>query len=353
MAAFLAVWGILSALMSQVGSLGTFLPLRFFIGAAEAGFFPGTILFMSYWVPAAHRSRFGAYFMLAIPLSIVVGGPVSGLILTHMHQIGGLQGWRWLFIVEGLPSVALALAWFILVEDRPENAAWLTTAERHWLSGVLRVEASAKSGAGEPFRWRSIFNTRVLLLCAVQAGCPAVSVGVTMWLPQVVKEFGLSLVQVGFICAVPFGVGAVAMWYWSSHSDRTGERRWHLTLSPLMTAAGLALSLATPSPLLKFACLLLASLGMFAFLPLVWAISHRLFTDAAAPVGYAIVNMGSAAAGFLSPYLLGVLKERTGTYEAGIAVLAIIGFLTAACAYRLLSPENAERARPALNSGSV
>jgi ACS family tartrate transporter-like MFS transporter len=353
MAVFLGAWGVLSSLMSQISSLTEFLPLRFLIGVAEAGFFPGTILYMSYWVPAAHRARLGAYFMLAIPLSMVVGGPVSGLLLAHMDQVAGLHGWQWLFVIEGLPSILLAVIVYAIMDDRPEQAAWLTTPQRDWLVQTLRAEAKAKQVDGDAPGLRNLFHSRLFLLLGVQAGGPAVAYGVIMWLPQVVSEFGMSVVQTGFICALPFGFSAIAMWYWSAHSDRTGERRWHLTLSPLTTAFGLLLSLATASPLLKLLCLLIASLGMFAFLPLAWAASHRLFSDQEAPIGYAVVTMGGAIAGFFSPYLMGILKERTGGYESGILLLVGIGLLAALCAYRLLSPANEHAMARKLSAGSV
>jgi MFS transporter, ACS family, tartrate transporter len=352
MTAFLGIWGVLSVLMSQISGMSGFLPLRFLIGAAEAGFFPGTILYMSYWVPAAHRARLGAYFMLAIPLSMVVGGPISGLLLAHMDNVAGLRGWQWLFVIEGLPSIVLAAVVYWVISDRPEDAKWLTKSESTWLIETLRAEAKAKGTDGK-FLWRSLFNSRFFLLCGVQAGCPAVAYGVIMWLPQVVKEFGMTVVQTGFICAMPFATSAIGMWYWSAHSDRTGERRWHLTLAPLTTAFGLLLSLATPLPALKLVCLLIASLGMFAFLPLAWAASHRLFHGAAAPVGYGVVSMSGALAGFCSPYLMGVLKERTGSFESGILVLVGIGLIAALCAYRLLSVANDPASAPQLNAGSA
>jgi ACS family tartrate transporter-like MFS transporter len=352
MAAFLGSWGVLSVAMSQISGMAGFLPLRFLIGVAEAGFFPGTILYMSYWVPAAHRARLGAYFMLAIPLSMVIGGPVSGLLLAHLDQVGGLRGWQWLFVIEGLPSIVLAVVVYGIISDRPETAIWLTRSESTWLVETLRAEAQAKGTAGT-LVWRNIFSSRLFLLCGVQAGCPAVAYGVIMWLPQVVKEFGMSVVQTGFICAAPFATSALAMWYWSAHSDRTGERRWHLTLAPSTTALGLLLSLGTSSPVLKLVCLLVASLGMFAFLPLAWAASHRLFRDAEAPIGYAVVSMSGALAGFCSPYLMGVLKERTGSFESGILVLVGIGLIAALCAYRLLSPANDAASEPQLNAESA
>jgi ACS family tartrate transporter-like MFS transporter len=337
MAIFMATWGILSISMSVVSSPASFIIIRFLTGAAEAGFFPGTILYMSLWIPAAHRARIGGYFMLAIPLSSVIGGPISALILRHMQHIAGLQGWQWLFIVEGLPAVLLSAAVLLLIRDRPRQAAWLTAPELEWLTQTLAAEGrqhiatSASRGLGR------VLNRRVLLLCAVQFACPAVAYGVTLWLPQVVLGFGVSIVQTGFISALPFVVGAWAMWWWPAHSDKTGERKWHLTLAPLITAVGLGLSVATPSAPLKLICLLLASLGMFSFLPIAWAVAHRLFDDATAPLGYAMVTMCGALAGFVSPYLMGVLRERTGRFETGILALAAAGLVAAYAANRLFA----------------
>jgi ACS family tartrate transporter-like MFS transporter len=337
MTIFMGAWGCLSVLMSQVTTLEGFLTVRFLIGVAEAGFFPGTILYMSYWVPAAARAKFGAYFMLAIPLSIVIGGPISGLILQHLDTLAGLQSWQWLFIVEGLPAVLLAVVVFLFISDRPQSAAWLPAPERDWLIDTLHAESESRSRRGA-FQWRDVINARVLLLCAVQSGGPAVAYGVTMWLPQVVKGFGMSVVQTGFICAVPFATSAAAMWWWSWHSDKTGERQWHLTSAPLLAATGLLASLAVPSPLAKLACLIVASLGIFSFLPLAWAASHQLFTPRSAPIGYGMISMSGAVAGFVSPYAMGVLKERSGGFETGVVFLAIIGLLAAFCAYRLMRP---------------
>jgi nitrate/nitrite transporter NarK len=276
--------------------------------------------------------------MLAIPLSIVVGGPISGLIL-RMDHVAGLEGWQWLFILEGLPTLILARIVFSTISDRPDTAPWLTDPEKRWLRDTLHSEALSKKGPAQSFRLRTIFTRPVLLLCGVQAACPAVAYGVSFWLPQVVREFGLSITQTGFICAVPFAVGASVMGWWSSHSDKTGERRWHLTLCPLITAVGLGLSLTVQSPLAKLAFLMLASLGMFSFLPLAWAASHRLFSGSAAPTGYAVISMSGAIGGFTSPYVMGLLRERAGNFEAGILLLTAVGIAASLCAFLLYSDQ--------------
>jgi MFS family permease len=336
MAIFMTAWGALSISMALVSSTTELVVLRFLTGIAEAGFFPGTIYYMSLWIPSAHRARIGGYFMLAIPLASVVGAPLSGLILKHIHEVGGLQGWQWLFVLEGLPAVILGAVVFSVVKDHPRQAVWLDAEELDWLARAVRV-APPNQANDESRARRRIPRGAVALLCLVQFACPAVAYGVTLWLPQVVRGFGLSIVQTGFVSALPFVVGALAMWWWPAHSDRTGERKWHLTVAPLLSALGLALSVATPDPAMKLGCLLIASLGMFSFLPIAWAVAHELFDEATAPVGYAVISMCGALAGFVSPYLMGVLKERTGGFETGILVLAGAGLVGACAAYRLLS----------------
>jgi ACS family tartrate transporter-like MFS transporter len=234
--------------------------------------------------------------------------------------------------------VAVSIAVLRLIDDTPSRATWLTGPQRDWLMQTLATEAQPPAApVRPPTRRLSFLNRKVALLCFVQFACPAVAYGVTLWLPQVVQSFGTSIVETGLISALPFITGALAMWWWPAHSDRTGERKWHLTLAPLVSSLGLGLSVATSSPLLKLCCLLVASLGMFSFLPIAWAVSHSLFGRSAAPVGYAVVSMSGALAGFVSPYVMGVLRERTGNFELGIAVLAGTGLAAAWAANRLFT----------------
>jgi ACS family tartrate transporter-like MFS transporter len=345
MAAFMIAWGALSISMAFLSTPTSLIIVRFLTGAAEAGFFPGTILYMSLWVPATHRARIGGYFMLAIPLASVIGAPVSALILRHTHEVAGLEGWQWLFILEGLPAVAVSIAVLRLIDDTPSRAAWLTGPQRDWLMQTLAAEAQPSAApVRPPTGLLGLLNRKMALLCFVQFACPAVAYGVTLWLPQVVRSFGTSIVETGLISALPFITGALAMWWWPAHSDRTGERKWHLTLAPLVSSLGLGLSVATSSPLLKLCCLLVASLGMFSFLPIAWAVSHSLFGRSAAPVGYAVVSMSGALAGFVSPYVMGVLRERTGNFELGILVLAGTGLAAAWAANRLFARQPFESA---------
>jgi ACS family tartrate transporter-like MFS transporter len=328
MSFLVACWGVLAIAMAFVDSAPVFFVLRFLLGAAEAGFFPGTILYMNYWVPRAHRSRLGACFMIAVPLAMVVAGPVSGLILQWGGP-GGLDGWRWMFAVEGAPCLVLAaiLAWQLI--DRPSDAKWLADEEKAFIAADRAAEEAEKAAASQTEGWRSLFDLRLALLCTVTFGGPAVATGVTFWLPQVMTGFGLSIRDTGFLSALPFAVAGAAMWFWGAHSDRTGERTWHLALPLLVAAIGLGGSLVVAAPGIKFVLLLVASLGMFSYLPVAWAASHQLFKGKVAPVGYAIISMSGALAGLVAPAMLGMLRQATGNSDAGVLALTAIALVAA------------------------
>jgi MFS family permease len=328
MSFLVACWGVLAISMAFVHSAPVFFVLRFLLGVAEAGFFPGTILYMNYWVPRAHRSRVGSRFMIAVPLAMVVAGPVSGLVMQAGGPLG-LHGWRWMFLVEGAPCFFLAaiLAWLLI--DRPQRAGWLTGAEKAFIATDRAAEEAARAEAAPGEGWRALVGAPLALLCTVTFGGPAVATGVTFWLPQIMSGFGLSVVETGFLSALPFALAGAAMWVWGARPDR-GD--WGLRLSlPLVAAAvGLAGTLAVPTPILKFVMLLVASLGMFSYLPVAWAASHQLFKGRIAPIGYAIISMSGALAGLLAPTLLGVLRQKTGGNDAGVMALVAIAVLAAA-----------------------
>jgi MFS family permease len=328
MSFLVACWAVLAIAMAFVQSAPVFFVLRFLLGAAEAGFFPGTILYMNYWVPRAHRSRLGACFMIAVPLAMVVAGPVSGLVMQAGGPFG-LQGWRWMFLVEGAPCVLLAAVFAARLVDQPQQASWLTEGEMAYIEAERLQEHAAREETTAEAGWRSLIGLPLLLLCTVTFGGPAVATGVTFWLPQVMAGFGLTVVQTGFLSALPFAVAGAAMLAWSAREDRPGEQGWRLALPLVAAAIGLAGTLAAPTPALKFVMLLVASLGMFSYLPVAWSASHQLFKGRVAPIGYAIVSMSGALAGLLAPILLGVLRQKTGGSEAGVMALVIVAVLAA------------------------
>src|ERR1700754_2753733 len=216
-------WGLISGAMALVQGATSFYVLRFLLGAAEAGFFPGIILYLSYWFPARQRAAVTAIFMAAAPLSTVLGSPVSGALLD-MHGILGLSGWQWMFIIEGVPAVLLGVVVLFYMTDRPEKATWLSNDERNWLVRTMNTEAAQKAGTASHSVWRGLADLRVIGLSLVYFGTSAGLYTLGIWAPQIIKQFGLSSMQIGFLNALPGVVAVMAMVLWARHSDRTGER---------------------------------------------------------------------------------------------------------------------------------
>src|SRR5438552_12176774 len=216
-------WGFISGAMAFVQGATSFYTLRFLLGVAEAGFFPGIILYLSYWFPARQRAAATAMFMAAAPLSTVLGSPVSGALL-EMHGILGLSGWQWMFIVEAAPAIVLGVVVLFYMTDRPEKAKWLSDEERHWLVTAMNAEAAKKAGTASHSAWRGLADPRVIALSLVYFGASAGLYTLSIWAPLIIKEFGLSSLQVGFLNALPGVAAVIAMVLWARHSDRSGER---------------------------------------------------------------------------------------------------------------------------------
>jgi ACS family tartrate transporter-like MFS transporter len=327
-ARIMVTWGLLSAAMALIWNETSFLVVRFLLGAAEAGFFPGIILFLTYWFPAAYRARMVGRFMVAIPISAMIGAPVSGLILS-MDGIWGLRGWQWLFICEGLPTVLLGLVVMFYLTDGPEKADWLDADESGWLIDRLRRERMVREAHAKHTLWEALKHPRVLMLSLVYFGTAAAGYGLGFWLPTIVKEFGVSDLQTGFITAVPYAVGVVAVVIWPLLSDRMRERKWNTALAFLVAAGGLALSTYFPDPVHKMAILCIAAVGMFAIGPLFWTLPTAFLSGTAAAGGIALINSIGNLAGFAAPYAMGYLKDATGGFSAGLLVVALFPFLSA------------------------
>ena len=327
-ARIMVTWGLLSAAMALIWNEWSFLVVRFLLGAAEAGFFPGIILFLTYWFPSAYRARMVGRFMAAIPISAVIGAPLSGLILG-MDGIWGLRGWQWLFICEGIPTVLLGLIVMFYLTDGPEKAHWLGSEERAWLIDRLRRERMVREAHGKHTLWEALKHPRVLVLSLVYFGTAAAGYGLGFWLPTIVKEFGVSDVQTGFITAIPYAVGVAAVVIWPLLSDRMQERKWNTALAFLVSAAGLALSTHFPDPVLKMTMLCVAAVGMYAIAPLFWTLPTAFLSGTAAAGGIALINSIGNLAGFAAPYAMGYLKDATGGFSAGLLVVAFFPFLSA------------------------
>lgn len=332
-ARIMASWGVVAALTAFVWSETSFVALRLLLGVAEAGFAPGVILYLTYWIPAAQRARILAGFLLAVPVSSAIGAPLSGLILTTMDGVGGISGWRWLFFVEALPAIALGVIAFFYLPDTPRAAGWLNPAERALLQA--RLEAERPAGGKSENHWRALRSSRVLSLGLVYFGVVVSLYGVGFWLPQIVSSFGYGVVATGFLTAVPFVFGALAMAVWSRVSDALNERAAHTIAGALLASFGLAASAYAQTPVLAMAALSIACVGTLAAMPTFWSLATLTLTDADVVVGIALINSIGNLAGFVGPYFVGWMKGANGDFTYALLGLAIGPLLSASLLWRV------------------
>jgi MFS family permease len=313
-------WGLISAATIFVTGPNSFYLLRFLLGAAEAGFFPGVAFYIGNWFPAEYRTRVIAWFMVAIPISSVVGGALSGLLL-RMDGFGGLPGWKWLFLLEGLPVVVLGFVVLAVMTERPEEAAWLTEDERQ----IVRDRVAAEKRPREVRHLGpALRDPRVLILGGVQFGFLVGSYGVGIWLPQILKLGHLSDLQIGFLSSGAYAVASLSMILWAGHVDRGGNKVTNLALSCLVATIGLACAVATASFWLSFFWLTVSLAGINAARGIFFTIPMRFLTGVALAGGLAFINSIGTAGGFVGPYIFGWLTERNGgSFTPGLAVMAI------------------------------
>ena len=328
-------WGILSGTMAFIPAIGhatglgnenTFYVVRVLLGAAEAGFFPGIIFYLTLWFPAQYRARIVGYFMAAIPLSTVIGAPISGVLL-YLHGGLGLAGWQWLFIIEAVPAVILAGIVFFYLTDSPADATWLAPEERTWLTGRLDLERRQRQAVRDYSVRQSLVNPRVLGLSLVYFGAVATNYGLSFFLPQIVKAFGLNILLTTLISATPYAVGLIGMVWWGRRSDRVVERRFHAAFPLFIAAIGIAFSTALDNPTLKMLSLCVAGFGIFANLPIFWTLPTAFLSGAAAAAGIAVINSIGNLAGFAGPFAMGWIRDRTGSYAGGLLLLATLGMI--------------------------
>jgi ACS family tartrate transporter-like MFS transporter len=314
-------WGIVATAMALVHSEGSFYALRLLLGIAEAGFFPGIILYLTYWFPARERARIVSVFMAAVPLATVIGGPVSGALL-QMHGLFGLAGWQWLFMLEGLPAVVLGVIVLFFLDDKPEDARWLKPAERKALSATLAAEAKATRDVGYAELGQALTRPRVLVLGLLYFCIVTGLYGIGFWMPQVIQAFGLEPLEIGFLTAVPYLVAAIFMVLWGARSDRTGERIWHIALPLIVGGVAFAWS-AVSGPLTPtMLALTLATLGIYAAVGTFWSLPTAILTGTGAAAGLALVNSMGNLAGLVSPTVIGAIRQATGSFTAALLFLA-------------------------------
>ena len=327
-ARIMVTWGIVAACMALMRGEWSFYALRALLGVAEAGFFPGVILYLTFWFPREHRAKVVGYFMVAIPVSTFLGSPVSGLILDNMDGARGLAGWQWLFILEAAPAMVLGVMCLFLLPDGPAQAAWLPAAERQWLEARLAEEQVIANRGPRQSLLSILSDKRVMVLALVYAGSTATNYGLSFWQPQMIKAFGMSNTMAGVFNAIPFVIGSVAMVTWGYRSDRKRERVWHTALALFVSAIGLSACLFVSGLPLTLVALSTALVGCYALKGPFWALSSEWLAGAAAAAGLAQINALGNLAGFVGPFLLGWIKDLTGSYALGMLpmiLLAIVG----------------------------
>ena len=314
-------WGIISVAFAFIKGETSFYALRFLLGVAEAGFFPGIILYLSYWFPTQRRAQVVSFFMAAAPISTVLGSPLSGALL-EMDGIAGLKGWQWMFILEGVPAVLLGLVVLVYLTDRPEKATWLANDEREWLVNTMNAEHAAKATKAHHSIWRGLADLRVLALSLIYFGTSAGLYTLGIWAPQIIKQFALSTMQVGLLNAVPPTVAIFAMILWARHSDRTGERTWHVVIACIVAAIGLALAGVAGSVVAVVLALSLVNVGISSAKPPLWSMPTMFLSGSAAAAGIATINAIGNLGGFVGPSVIGWIKEATGSFLGGLYVVA-------------------------------
>ena len=334
LALIMVCWGVVSMGTAFVAGTTSFYINRFLLGLAEAGFLPGSILFMSYWFPSAYRAKMISIFAVALPLSGFVGSPISGVILG-MHGFLGLTGWQWLFLLEAFPAVALGVASLWYLCDGPSQAKWLKADERDWLQARLAAERHAAterrakaSSRPEMSSLKSLLNPQVFLLSFVYSGSAGTSAALYIWQPQILKEFGLTNFQTGLVTAIPFGIGCIGMVLWGRQSDRARERVWHTAIPLLTLSAGLALSVLSHSLVPTVIGLSIAILGTYAIKGPFYALCTEYLPAGVAAGGIAMINGIGNIAGAAAPYVLGWFKEHTGSFPMGLLALSCFGLVT-------------------------
>ena len=313
-------WGILSAGTAFVTGPGSFYAVRLLLGIAEAGFFPGVTFFIAAWFPAKYRTQMLAWFLLGIPASSLIGGPVCGLLL-ELDGVFGLAGWKWLFLAVSLPCVLLGGLILTTLADTPQDATWLTQAERDAMDAMLRDEVRERP---KHSLWAAISDRRVLILAGVQFGFTLGSYGIGIWLPLIMQEHHLSSLTIGFVSAVPYLFAALGMLAWAAYVDRTGKKISHLAITCFLSAVGLAISVASGSLLVAMTGLTLALIGVTAARAIFWTIPTRFLTGVAAAGGLAFINMIGTIGGFAGPAMMGSLRQMTGSFESGLLAMAAV-----------------------------
>jgi MFS transporter, ACS family, tartrate transporter len=324
-ARILITWGLVSALMAFVVGPYSFYAVRLLLGAAEAGFFPGVILYLTYWFPREYRGRIVAIFMVAIPISSFLGSPISAALLQTDGWLG-FRGWQWMFVLEAVPAVVLGVMALIVLPNGPDRAKWLTGEQRAWLVQRLQAERDLPGRAAAPHLtlWQVMSNKYVLAASLIYAGASGASQCLSLWQPQIIKSFGLTDMQTGLMNMIPFGIASVLMILWGRSSDARRERVWHTGIPLLLLAGSLvaATMVTTLAPTILILCV--AVTATYIVKGPFWALSTEWLSAGAAAAGIAQINAIGNIGGFVGTWLLGLIKDATGSYPLGLLPLALL-----------------------------
>lgn len=324
-ARIMITWGLLSAATSMVRGETSLYIMRFLLGAAEAGFFPGVLLYLSYWLPARYRARLVAVFMVSIPAANFIGAPVSGALLS-MDGLLGMRGWHWVFLLEGIPAMILGIVCLFVLTDRPEQANWLTDKQREWLSDRLTTEKRGRHIVESMSFWQLARNPAIWAMALVYAGPSATSTTLSVWQPQLIKAFGgLNNFEIGLLSALPFGVASLLMVLWGRSSDRTGERKWHSAGPLLLIVAGILLTFATSALMPTMVLLSAILVGAYSAKGPFWALSYEVLSPRTAAAGLAMIGATSnLIGGGVTVNVYAWVLERTGSYSQALLPLAAL-----------------------------
>jgi len=324
-------WGLVAAAMALVQGPTSFIVIRFLLGAAEAGFFPGVILYLTYWFPQQYRARMIAAFIVAVPVSLALGGPISTAIL-QMDGLAGLKGWQWLFILEGLPTMLVGLLFLKVMPDRPSEAKWLSIAERTALQNAIDSDQRAVAAVHGLSVLQSLADPRVLALAFIWFANTTANLGLAFFLPQILKGLGLTDMQTGMMTSVPYIFGTLGIVAFGLFSDRYNERRWTLCVALALTAVGLTAAGLMSGSLLAVAVMAVAAVGIYGAKPPFWPLPSTFLAGNAAAAGIALINSIGNLGGFVGPYAIGWIRDQTHSYEAGLYFLAALSFVAAVLA---------------------
>lgn len=317
-------WGIVSVCTAFVESAQMLYVLRFLLGAAEAGFFPGVILYLTWWIPAQYRARVIAMFMVAIPVANFIGSPISGAILS-MDGWLGMRGWHWLFIIEGLPAILLGIAAFFLLSNRPDNARWLTAEQKTWLNDTLAAENAKRKAIGHISLWQLLRHKHIWVMALIYAGASAAGSTLSVWSPMLLKSYGLDNFTTGLVNAIPYGLASVLMIVWGRSSDRSGERRWHTALTLFLIAGGLLSAFITSSLTGSVVILSLVLIGAYSMKGPFWALASGWLSSSTVAAGLAAIGaMANLIGGGLMVNVYGIINGATGSHTLAMIPLALL-----------------------------